>query len=158
VTIDFYYTALRTAEVYLGSVSGLSGAQTVSVPNLPPVAGGYVRVQTQGTSPTSQPYESSQFSVAVAIPTANLASCLTPKMSIDLTAWRSVNEVDTEILDGSTVIGNDPIWYGYTVANTGYVTITNVVVRNRAARQVCVVPELAGGQSATCSEPAPITD
>jgi hypothetical protein len=87
VTVDFYYTQTRTAEVYLGSVSGLSGGQTVSVPNLPPVAGGHVRIQTQGTSPTSQAYESSQFSVAVAIPTANVATCWA---SLVLTSFESL--------------------------------------------------------------------
>jgi hypothetical protein len=66
VTLDFFWTGQRTAEKYLGSVSGVSGAsQLVVFPfTVDPDSGqatGFVRVQTQARENLGQ-FESSQYS------------------------------------------------------------------------------------------------
>jgi hypothetical protein len=84
-------------------------------------------------------------------------------MSFDLKAWRDVaaghtthdeiiHSSATEIPDADIVGHDEPVWYTYTVSNDGYVTLTNVEVRNAANQLGCEIPKLTSGVSAGCSE------
>jgi hypothetical protein len=166
VTIDFYYTTGATAEVYLGSQSNVS-AGPATVPELPPAAG-YVRIQTQNSTAQSGFFESSQYSTAIAIPTANLAPCLVPRMTIDLQAWKNVTPGATtydtiiaaaasggatEIVSGS-MTDQGPEWFTYKVSNTGHVTLRDVVVTDLQGRQACTFKTIAHQSSVGCAAPA----
>jgi hypothetical protein len=151
VTLDIYWTSSRTAEEYLGSVLNVSTAGTYTVPNLPKAAG-KIRLQTQGKTDNGQP-ESSQYSRTVDVPAAP-AGCDTPEMSLSLHAWHgsgvdatSYDTIiasgigsDAELLSGSRVAADEPVWLTYTVANIGAPPLFDVVVRDDQQNPVCVIP------------------
>ncbi|MDR0591649.1 MAG: hypothetical protein LBG60_00005 [Bifidobacteriaceae bacterium] len=173
-TIDFYYTALRTAEVYLGSVSGVapatSGADVVvRVPELP-AADGYLRVQTQGSTTFADQPESSQYSRVVKLPA--LGTCADPKLEIDLRAWENVDpgasahdsiiaaSLDAasgvkEVEDGDAIGPATGLWFTYTVANTGFVRLHNVIVKDSFNNPVCAIDQIPVGAHAGCAKPHP---
>ena len=170
VTIDFYYTANKTAEVYLGSVEnvgkspvggGTMTQQQVIVPNLPTVSGGYIRVQTQSDN-AGQP-ESSQYSRAEKIPT--LGTCLEPKVEIELQAWRNVGpptaatyesimegSVAVEIPEGGRLASGSDVWFTYTAKNTGHVPLKNVVITDSLGGDVCEIPLIPKQDKAGCAK------
>jgi hypothetical protein len=162
VTIEFYYTESRTAEVYLGKVEGLTAAKTVTVPNLP-LASGYIRVQTHSMGAGGQ-VESSQFSRTYKISETakTIASCSQPKLTVALRAWKDVaNPAPTHdsIVSGGgveapnavTLVGATDLWFTYTVTNTGPVRIHNVLVTDHAAGvQVCTIAEILPGEAKGC--------
>ncbi|MDR3361179.1 MAG: hypothetical protein LBO20_11200 [Bifidobacteriaceae bacterium] len=163
LTLDFYWTAGRTAEKYLGSVEGVAadGATTARVvtPELPPVNSGYLRIQTHGATSNGQP-ESSQYSRVVAVP--DLGTCDTnPAVGIDLRAWTGVNpgEADyasivggggREVPDGGRLPSGEPVYFTYTVTNTGNGTLSDVTVVDSQANPVCVIAQLPRGKTAGC--------
>jgi hypothetical protein len=162
VTLDFYYTTKQTAEVYLGSIEGVTSAGTYTVP-VPNPAAGYIRIQTQGTG-SGQP-ESSQYSrtVAVGAPTVCVSD-----MKITMRAWANVPQgvtthdaiiasSATEIPTGSFLTTGDLVWFTYTVTNTGTTTLNNVVVRDSHQAQVCVIATMSAGQTAGCARQELIT-
>ncbi|MDR2454204.1 MAG: hypothetical protein LBD51_06620 [Bifidobacteriaceae bacterium] len=164
VALDFYYTAGRTAEVYLGSVENVapdqSGLATVTVPELPPAEGGKLRLQTQGSASEAGQLESSHYSRVVDVPT--LGQCLTPRLDFDLRAWENVSIDEAKeghdaivsggdlVESGASVSSGEEIWFTYTAANTGYVTLRNVTVTDSLGGPVCVIPQLPKLTSAGC--------
>ncbi|MDR2379574.1 MAG: hypothetical protein LBE08_00090 [Bifidobacteriaceae bacterium] len=170
VTIDFYYTVGRTAEEYLGSVSGVtadaSGRRTVAVPEFPSSENGYVRVQTQGApvSENSQ-IESSQYSRTLLLPA--FGDCREPKLELQVRAWRgadpggatdlgsihdSVVATGELIASGSRIGSGLGIWFTYTVANTGHVPLEEVRVTDDLHQEVCVIELIPKGASAGCAK------
>jgi adhesin/invasin len=171
VTIDFYYTAGRTAEVYLGSVSGVtadqSGRRTVTVPEFPPSVSGFVRVQTQGApaSQTGSQVESSQYSRALSLP--DFRDCLDPELDLRIQAWRDADpgaaadhgSIHDAVIDTGTLIPSGGrlnsglgVWITYTVANTGYVPLAHIQVHGSFGEEVCVIEFIPPGGSAGCAE------
>jgi hypothetical protein len=164
VTLDFYYTTSRTAEVYLGSVTGVSAAGTYTVPDLPP-GNGNIRIQTQGSTPSGQP-ESSQYSRTVTL-TGLSSSCLMPLPGMELRAWKGVSAGQTShdqivagatpVPDSSILTGTEPLWFTYTVHNLGFTSLNNVVVRDSFLNPVCVIPKIRPGEYGGCSREHAIT-
>jgi adhesin/invasin len=164
VTLDFYYTKSKTAEVYLGSVENLSAPGVVTVPDIPPGAG-FIRVQTHGIGAngeypnTSPDYpESSQYSRTKSV--ADPAGCKAPDMTLDVRAWTDVDTTTShdsviatgqEIPDGGRVAADQPVWLTYTVENTGRPTLRQVVVRDAEDNPICLIREIWRGQTAGCS-------
>jgi hypothetical protein len=159
VTLDFYYTAKDTAELYLGSVENITKATTVTVPMMPDDPG-FIRIQTQGTAP-NQP-ESSQYSRVV--PFGGPEKCEIPQLELKLRAWMGVdpNNADydqivnnanaTEIPKNGSVPVDEPVWFTYTVKNIGWLTVRSVVVRDSYKTPVCVITkELSRLESWGCS-------
>jgi adhesin/invasin len=171
VTIDFYYTVGQTAEVYLGSVSGVTpganGARTVAVPEFPPSDAGYVRVQTQGEPASGQSQvESSQYSRTLPLPSFGL--CRQPKLNLQVRAWQQADpgpEPDQGLIHdsviatgrlidpGSPITSGLAIWFTYTVSNLGHVPLLDVEVTDGLNQQVCVIAVIPKGASAGCAKP-----
>ncbi|MDR2564961.1 MAG: right-handed parallel beta-helix repeat-containing protein [Bifidobacteriaceae bacterium] len=162
VTIDFYWTSLRTAEKYLGSVTGLSAAGTFTVPEEPP-ADGYLRVQTHGRDNTSQP-ESSQYSRTITNPDRGACE---PKMAVALRAWVDVPAGATdyntivesgahELEDPAHLVSGAAVWFTYGVENTGRVPLTDVVVHDSHHAPVCVIDLIPAGQTRGCARAATV--
>jgi hypothetical protein len=176
VTLDFYYTTSHTAEVYLGSLENLTldppkSAMTVTVPDLPP-GEGHIRVQTHGTGsstdyPNTSPLhpESSQYSrtTPVKAPPAGCKSA--SPLSLDLRAWAgegldtaghdsiiaSGTAAGAEITDSVLIDESQPVWFTYTVTNTDFATLRNVLVYDSQANPVCVIERIQRGRTEGCS-------
>jgi adhesin/invasin len=160
VTLDFYYTVERTAEVYLGSVT--TGKATTATFTDLPASPGYIRLQTQGSISGGQP-ESSQFSRTVRYD--GPGKCYTPEVSVTLNAWQGLDEAgdnltyDTilasddaiEIPASSLLVESEPVWFTYTVENTGGLTLTDVVVRDSDQDPVCTIEKIERNGSAGCA-------
>jgi hypothetical protein len=162
-TVDFYYTASNKAEVYLGSFDGIQNPMTVPVPQLPPAATGFIRIQTHGYNSNTEQWESSQYSRAVAYP--DLSECFTPDTDLELRAWKDVSPeattyqevmaTGTELPEGAKIPIDQPIWYTYVVTNNGWTTISEVVVHDSELVHVCTLPELPVGESNGCFRQRP---
>jgi hypothetical protein len=157
VALDFYYTTNRTAEIYLGSVASVTQNSVVTVPGLPPAAG-WIRIQTQGKGPNADQTESSQYSRTV--PVGDPGICGDPAMTTSLRAWVGVDSADDshdqviatgqEIDPDGRVASDQPVWFTYTVENTGWPTLRDVVVRDTEKNPVCFIPEIKRGQTDGC--------
>ncbi|MDR2378444.1 MAG: hypothetical protein LBD70_03330 [Bifidobacteriaceae bacterium] len=163
VTVDVYWTAGATAEVYLGGVSlgqDVTTATTITLDQLPPEAG-YIRLQTLGTSQDPDQMESSQYSRTVAV---DAPPACQPALAIDLRAWAEVPAAATthdqivapdsgarELPDAAAVQSGEPVWFTYTVRNTGPVVLRDVVVRDGSGPDpVCVIDLIPIGGQAGC--------
>jgi hypothetical protein len=164
VRLDFYYTADRTAELFLASVDLTTAeATSVTLPDLPP-GPGYVRLQTQGSTANGM-RESSQYSRTV--PVADPGFCYEPHFTIGLQAWRDIDPsaapsyeaivngqaAATEVPDGARLLpAEQPTWFTYTVENTGWLDI-DVDVKDDHGHAVCLLEGLEPGQRAGCAKP-----
>jgi hypothetical protein len=164
VRLDFYYTELNTAELYLGSVETNSSESRVKVPKLPP-AKGYIRIQTQGIGtdanypPTTGPAnpESSQYSRTVAV---DPGGCHDPELALDVQAWTGVApDADsyakisqgTKIPDNGLVPAGETVWITYTVTNTGRPPLYHVVVSdNQGEGWGCVIDKVSQHGNQSC--------
>jgi adhesin/invasin len=160
VSLDYYWTAGTTAEVYLETVKPSTAGAPTTLTVLPPTAG-KIRIQTQGFG--SQP-ESSQYSRTVAV-TAPPAVCVQPAVSLKVEGWTDVPDGVTDydgivasatpLPRGGTVslAPGEVIWYTYTAQNTGKAVLTDVEVKDVSGKRICVLPQLAAGQAAGCAKP-----
>jgi adhesin/invasin len=158
VTLDFYWTAANQAEEYLGSVHNLTSATTVALEQLPRSAG-HIRLQTQGRGATDAQAESSQYSRTV--PVAAPPTCQ-PALEIDLRGWAEVPSGATshdqilasgaiELDDAVSVTSGTPLWFTYTVRNTGGVVLREVLVRDSQQNPVCQIEVIPIGATAGCA-------
>ncbi|MDR2254271.1 MAG: hypothetical protein LBD97_10545 [Bifidobacteriaceae bacterium] len=164
--LDVYWTAGATAEVYLGTLKGLTGASGVGYTleaALP--AGGAIRLQTQGAGgdpdwPDQQ--ESSQYSRAV--PVSGTTSCATG-VGIALQAWTDVppeattyadiiGSDATPLGDGAVLTSGAEVWFTYTVTNTGQAMLRRVLVGDTDEASVCVITDLTTQSQAGCARRA----
>jgi hypothetical protein len=157
VTLDFYFTQERTAEEYLGSVEGVTGAGKVTLPVVP-AKSGYIRLQTQGAPPPTtnpgQP-ESSQYSRVAAFTTQKCVA----DVDIKTQAWAEVpagadsyNEIITGKLlpSGTNLAKESNVWMTYTVTNTGTYPLRKLVVKDTHDGEICEVEILRATQKAYC--------
>jgi hypothetical protein len=155
VTLDFYYTELKTAEEYLGSVKNVKEEGTVTL-SVVPEKSGFIRLQTQGYQ-TGQP-ESSQYSRVVTY-TAPTKQCVAD-VDIEMKAYAEVpagansyKEIITGKLlpSGTNLAKESNVWMTYTVTNTGDYPLRNLVVEDTHDGEICVVEEvLKATQKAYC--------
>ncbi|MDR2252970.1 MAG: hypothetical protein LBD97_03780 [Bifidobacteriaceae bacterium] len=157
VTLDFYWTKATTAEVYLGSVEGVTGGGWVTLDQIP--AEGYIRVQTHGAGTSPDQPESSQYSKTLAVPAPPDCS---PKLEIDLQVWTDVpsdatsyeaimDSGATELPEAARIPPGAAVWLTYTVRNTGNVNLERVAVKDRGHATVCVIALIEAGDQAGCA-------
>lgn len=173
VTVELYWTATNQAEVYLGAYPNLAAAATLAF-TVPPEAvgadnltvGGYLRVQTHTDNGGAWgQLASSAYSAKIAL----TGTCdVTPRLEIAKRAWSVLGLADpdydglvtggaaAELPSGVTLGWGTVVWWTYTVANTGYGTLKNVVVTDSDLGEVCVIAALAPGQSAGCLAHGPL--
>jgi adhesin/invasin len=162
ITLDFYYTADRTAEVFLESVSPITsyGAITATLPTLPDKPG-QIRIQTQGTVVNGQ-MESSQFSRT--FPYAGPGRCNTTVVDVTLGAWQGLDPAEDDLTHdaifaspdavkieaGTTLMEGEPVWFTYTVTNPGWFPLTDVVVRDDDEELVCTIARIERDATEGC--------
>ncbi|MDR1634832.1 MAG: hypothetical protein LBS27_07955 [Bifidobacteriaceae bacterium] len=172
--IDVFATDTGHAEEFLASAREKvppvqqSKDQEVSfLIDAPITARGWIRLQMHSDpdNGTGQgKAESSQYSELVRLPPLEDRI---PKMAVDLRAWKDVpsqaqgdysatvalSPADHELTDSplpARVSSTTPIWFTYSVENTGLVLLRDVEVGDSDKSDICTIPTIAPGTTAGC--------